>query len=93
MGDSVRVDLDSREFVANVSRLAELLERVFQAVNRSVDVPHAIPQALGVIVRNDSALGTGDVRVTLKPSDGLLELVAALETLERDLSGAEMLSH
>ena|SRR5688572_2705449 len=93
MTDTVVPRLNTSEFVTAVTSLAESLDRVLQAINRSVHVGHRLPQFLGVIVSDDPAVGAGDIRACLQPSDPLLKLVAALEAFEREIAGSEEFGH
>jgi hypothetical protein len=88
-----KIDINTDEFEAALLRLPQVLELLFKLIDSSVGTLHSVPQALGVIVRDDATLGTGNVRVFLKPSDTFLKFMAATEALERELSSAEVLSH
>src|SRR5688572_29408005 len=89
------VTVDSDEFVAAVSSLAELLERLPELVNGLVGILE-LGSEIGHIKDVEFPAGGAGVpilRVGLKPSDRLLKLVAALQACERELLVAKELAH
>jgi hypothetical protein len=80
---TLTLTLDASELL---SALAELRERLPQVLDGSVSVPK-LPLELGRFDLGDgAALGTGQIRVLLKPSDGLRHLMAAV--LAGDIHGS-----
>lgn len=93
MPETVRVHVSTDAFTVALSRFTELFGRLHKIVQQPLGVAQLAPETLGIVVRDDAASTAGDIRTCLQPSDRLLRLVAALETLERDLVIPEVLRH
>jgi hypothetical protein len=87
------ITADSDELVQALSTLTELLERLPELVDGLVGLGDLGPELACIVLSDDAATGTGNLRATLKPSDRLLGLVAALSACERELLTAKELAH
>jgi hypothetical protein len=90
---NVTVTAESADLLRALSSLAELLERIPELLDGLVDIGKLRLELGSVVMSNDAALGTGNVRALLKPSDRLLALVTALSACERELLVAKELAH
>ncbi len=93
-----KVIIDDSELSSAVSSLPKLLADVSNLPSEVIDpffraVEHS-PGLLSVIVCDDPASGAGDLKVSIQPSEVLLELVSAIATLKRIRSRCvEVLRH
>lgn len=86
-----RLSLDTSEFEEIMGRAAALLEdpleipsELGQRFIRLLKVPSEV---FSVILEEGTASGTGEIRACLKPSDSLLDLMAALQARHGELDG------
>jgi len=78
----VKLSLDTSEAESVFSRLAEFAEFAPELVQCLVDTPHLFSKLFRIIVGEDAATGTSDIRARLKPTDFLLKFMAALEAFQ-----------
>jgi hypothetical protein len=93
MSDNKVITCDASAFLAAVESLTELTERIPKLVDGLLGVRELGFELASVVVRDDSALRTSDVRTCLQPSDRLLRLVAALTAWERECLVIKELIH
>jgi hypothetical protein len=82
---SIHVVLDSADVIALFDALLEQLADVsLELRERFIGRFNALPELFCLDVDDNAALRAGTIRIGLKPSDALVELVAALRAGERD---------
>lgn len=89
----VSIELDVADFMAAVSTLTDLAERLPELLQRLVHLAELGAELATLHQSDESAGRTGEIRARLEPSDRLVKLVAALTACERELLVAERLAH